>query len=105
MWRSRPNSRPIMPSVVIDASSLVGALPKADSVPETALLLARRHDVICMSSAVEQEIREVFARPEFAAATASGRAGYILDVLTGAASWCEPTEQVHDCRDPKDNIY
>jgi hypothetical protein len=36
-----------MPNVVFDASSLVGALLKEESVPERALLLARAHAVIC----------------------------------------------------------
>lgn len=46
-----------MPSVVFDASTLVGALPKSGSVPEQALLLARVHDRLCLSAAVEGEVR------------------------------------------------
>jgi hypothetical protein len=54
-----------MPNVVFDASSLVGAVLKADSVPERALLLARTNETICLSPAIEAEIREVFSRPKF----------------------------------------
>jgi len=42
-----------MARIVFDASSIVGALLKPDSVPERALLLARARDVICLSDAVE----------------------------------------------------
>lgn len=55
-----------MQSVVFDASTLVGALLKSGSVPERALLLARAHDRICLSAAVEDKIRAVFARPKLA---------------------------------------
>jgi hypothetical protein len=52
-----------MPNVVFDASSSVGAALKADSIPERALLLARYQDTVCLSPAVEREIREVLQRP------------------------------------------
>jgi len=55
-----------MPNVVFDASSLVGALLKEGSAPERALLPARSKHRICLSDAVEKEIREVVARPKFA---------------------------------------
>jgi hypothetical protein len=41
-----------MPSVVLDASTLVGALLKEGSVPERALLLARASATICLSLSV-----------------------------------------------------
>lgn len=94
-----------MPNVVLDASSLVGALLKEGSIPERALLLARASATICLSAAVEAEIREVFARPKFGRYLATGRAQHILAVLTAAARTYEPAEQVTDCRDAKDNKY
>jgi len=100
-----------MPSVVLDASSLVGALLKEGSVPERAFLLARASATICLSETVEAEIREVFARPKFKKYLAAGRSAYILAVLAvlavlaAAARRIEPTEQVTDCRDAKDNKY
>ncbi len=97
-----------MPSVVLDASSLVGALLKEGSVPERAFLLAWASATICLSETVEAEIREVFARPKFKKYLAAGRSAYILAVLAvlaAAARRIEPTEQVTDCRDAKDNKY
>src|SRR5258708_33978853 len=92
-----------MPNVVFDASSLVGALLKEGSAPEHALLLARAKNRICLSDAVEKEIREVFARPKFAPYLTPGRIERILDLLTAAAVVVEPHETVTDCRAAKDN--
>lgn len=100
-----PNSPPTTPKVVFDASALVGALLKPDSVPERALLLARTSEAVCLSAAVEAEIREVFARPKFRKYLTSGRAERVLDLLTASAVWAVPTEAVTDCRDAKDNKY
>jgi len=94
-----------MPNVVFDASSLVGALLKEGSAPERALLAARSKDRICLSDAVEKEIREVVARPKFARYLTPGRIERILDLLTAAAVIVEPKEAVTDCRDAKDNKY
>lgn len=94
-----------MPNVVFDASTLVGALLKKNSLPEAALLLARSHDSICLPPAVEAEIRQVFHRPKFQKYLANGRIEQILAVLTTAALHFVPTEAVTDCRDRKDNKY
>jgi putative PIN family toxin of toxin-antitoxin system len=94
-----------MPNVVFDASSLIGALLKENSVPERALLLARAHDTICLSPDVEAEIRAVFSRRRFAKYLTPGRGQLILDVITTSAITVVPTTQVTDCRDIKDNKY
>jgi putative PIN family toxin of toxin-antitoxin system len=94
-----------MPNVVFDASSIVGALLKPDSVPERALLLARSHETICLSPSVEAEIRDVFSRPRFAGHLSGGRGESILSLLSMAATIVTPTEAVTDCRDAKDNKY
>jgi hypothetical protein len=54
--------------IVFDASSLVSAALKADSVPERALLRAEEVDVFALSAAVEGEIAAVLSRPKFASA-------------------------------------
>lgn len=94
-----------MPNVVFDASSLVGALLRRNSIPEQALLLARAHDTICLSAEVEAEIREVFTRPRFAKYLTPGRGQLILNVLTASALVVDPVVRVTDCRDRKDNKY
>lgn len=94
-----------MPKIVFDASSVVGALLNQNSLPERALLLARSNDTICLSSAVEAEIREVAVRPKFQKYLTPSRIDLILEVLTIAAFVAEPSEVVADCRDKKDNMY
>lgn len=94
-----------MASVVFDASTLVGAFLKAGAVPERALLLARTHETICLSPAVEAEIRDVFSRPKFRKYLAGSRAQPLLDLLIAAAITLSPTETIEDCRDSKDNKY
>jgi putative PIN family toxin of toxin-antitoxin system len=92
-----------MASVVFDASSLVGALLNADSIPEQALHLARANAVICLSREVSDEIQRVFSRPKFRAA--AHRSHLILQIIGGSAVWHQPRTKVADCRDAKDNKY
>ena len=91
--------------IVFDASALVSAALKVDSVPERALLRAEEVDVFALSPAVEREIVEVFNRPKFAQAIRQERREYLLGILRDEAVWFEPTVRVVDCRDPKDDKY
>jgi predicted nucleic acid-binding protein len=54
--------------IVVDASTLVSAALKPDSVPEQAVLRAQDVDVFALSTAVDAEISEVLSRPKFARA-------------------------------------
>lgn len=94
-----------MANIVFDASSIVGALLKPDSVPERALLLARARHVICLSDAVEGEIREVLGRPRFTRYLGEGRGERVMDLVASAAARFSPSVVVQDCRDAKDNKY
>ena len=81
--------------IIFDASALVSAALKADSVPERALLRAEEVDVFALSAAVDAEIAGVpLARRE-----------RVLEILRRAAVWFEPEVRVTDCRDPKDDKY
>ena len=91
--------------IVFDASAVVSAALRADSVPEQALLRAEAIDILALSTEVEAEIVAVLARPRFATAVPAARRARILDALRGQAVWYQPTERVTDCRDAKDNKY
>jgi uncharacterized protein len=52
--------------IIFDASSLIGAALKIDSVPERALRRAEETDVFALSAAVDAEVAEVLGRPKFA---------------------------------------
>jgi putative PIN family toxin of toxin-antitoxin system len=94
-----------MPNVVFDASSIVGAAIKENSLPERALLLARSEDTVCLSPAIEAEIREVLQRPKFRKYISDISRERVLDILGAAALMVEPSERITDCRDAKDNKY
>jgi uncharacterized protein len=87
--------------IIFDASALVSAALKADSVPERALLRAEEVDVFALSAEVDAEIAGVLGRPKFALA----RRERVLEILRRAAVWFDPAVRVTDCRDPKDNKY
>ncbi len=91
--------------IVFDASVVVSAALKMDSVPEQVLLRAEEVDVFALSAAVDAEIVEVLRRPRFARAIPRQRNDLILTVLRGEAVWFEPSVRVTDCRDPKDDMY
>ena len=91
--------------IVFDASALVSAALKVDSIPERALLHAEEVDVLALSVAVDAEIAEVLSRPKFARALSLARCERFLEFLRNAAVWFEPMIRVTDCRDPKDNKY
>lgn len=91
--------------IVFDASAVVSAALRENSVPERALLRAEEIDVFALSAEVDAEIAEVLSRPRFATAISSMRRARILDVVRGEAVWFSPIQRVTDCRDDKDNKY
>ena len=91
--------------IVFDASALVSAALKVDSVPERALLRAAEVYVFVLSPAVEREIVEVFNRPNSRKPFGRKRREHLLGILRDEAVWFEPTVRVVDCRDPKDDKY
>jgi putative PIN family toxin of toxin-antitoxin system len=90
---------------VFDASTVVSAALKSDSVPEQALLRAEDVDVFALSTEVDREIAGVLGRPGFLRAIPRERIERVLGVLRSVAVWFEPSLRVSDCRDPKDNEY
>jgi len=74
--------------------SVVGAAPKAGSVPERELLHAEDVDVCALFSAVEAAIVKVLARPKFARNVSLARRQRLMAILRSAAIWFEPTERV-----------
>ena len=91
--------------IVFDASAVVSAALKVDSVPERALLRPEEVDVLALSAAIDAEIAEVLARPRFARAIPRDRREHVLTILRREAVWFEPSVRVTDCRDPKDDKY
>ena len=65
--------------IIFDASTLVSAALKADSVPERALLRAEEVDVFALSAAVDGEIADVLNRSRFARAIQLARRERVLE--------------------------
>ena len=91
--------------IVFDASTVVSAALKADSIPERALLRAEEVDVFALSAAVDGEIADVLNRPKFARPIPHERRERFLRILREAAIWYDPAVRVADCRDAKDDKY
>jgi uncharacterized protein len=91
--------------IVIDASSVIGAALNPSGIPRRALIHAQTNDRLAMSATVAMEIRSVLRRPKFAHLLPPHRQSEFTGMLFTEVHWFEPTTQVFDCRDPKDNKY
>jgi hypothetical protein len=92
--------------VVVDASTLVSAALKADSLPERALLRAvNEPNRLLLSQEVEDEYREVLSRKKFDRYVSIEHRQRILDLVVVAADRIEHPAAVRECRDPKDDKY
>jgi putative PIN family toxin of toxin-antitoxin system len=90
---------------VFDANTVVSAALSPDGTARRALLYARSSGQIALSDAVLEEIIQVLGRPKFSRILSQSRVTDTLELLTAAAVWVEPANQVTDCRDAKDNRY
>jgi putative PIN family toxin of toxin-antitoxin system len=66
---------------------------------------ARKRDIVAISEAVADEIREVLGRPIFARVLTLRRETEIAALLFTDAYWFVPTIRVTECRDPSDDKY
>jgi hypothetical protein len=92
--------------IVLDASTLVSAALKADSIPERALLRAiSEPNQLLLSREIEAEYLEVLFRPKFDKYVSVERRQRILDIVVVAAERIEFPAAVRECRDAKDDKY
>jgi uncharacterized protein len=68
--------------IVFDASTVVSAALKTDSIPERALLRAGEVDVFALSAAVDAEIADVLSRPKFARSVSLRRRNHLLKIAS-----------------------
>jgi len=90
---------------VFDANTVISAALNPSGLPRLALASARATGVVALSAAVYGEVAEVLARPKFARVLTDDWCREILELLSAAALWVEPRDEVRDCRDRKDNRY
>lgn len=92
--------------VVFDASTLISAALKTNSIPERALFRAATEpNRLILSQEVERECREVLLRPKFDRFVSVRHRQLILDLLIIAADAVETGQTIQECGDPKDDKY
>ncbi len=90
---------------VFDTNVLISAFLFSQSKPRQALDQAQDIGVLIFSSSVFSELREVLYRPKFDRYLTEERRQELLEDLTQTAQFIDVTEQISECRDPKDNKY
>ena len=90
---------------VFDTNVLISAFLFSQSKPRQALDKAQDIGVLIFSSSVFSELREVLYRPKFDRYLTEERRQELLEDLTQTAHFIDVTEQISECRDPKDNKY
>lgn len=91
--------------IVFDASTLVSATFRRDSIPARAVQQALRADRIAVSEPVLTELFDVLARPKLARFLDPDLRSELLWQLDTLGVSYDPAEPVTDCRDPKDDKY
>jgi uncharacterized protein len=91
--------------VVLDTNILISALLQPQGLPARTfvLVLAETTAQLCVSGDVYAEYEEVIRRPKF------NRSEMIIDHALRAVRqngfWVKPSERVHACSDPDDDIF
>jgi len=91
--------------VVLDTNILVSALLQPQGVPARTFLitLAGTTAQLCVSGDIYAEYEEVIQRPKFNRREALIEAA--LRAIRQNGFWVKPSEKVHACSDPDDDIF
>jgi len=90
--------------VVVDTNVLVSAILKDQSLPALTVHLIEQRGVLLKSTATEQQLFDVLARPYFASLIAPAAHAWLKRLLS-AAEAVTITERVVACRDPTDDKF
>lgn len=90
---------------VFDTNVLVSAVLILHSVPRRALDMALARGRLLVSAATVGELEEVLRRPKFDKYVREAERLEFLAALVRAAEVVDVTDEVTDCRDPKDNKF
>ena len=90
---------------VFDTNTLVSALLLEHSKPGQALRLALRRGCVLSSSSTLKELAEVLQRGKFERYVTAAEREEFLAVFVERSLYMEPTEEVHACRDAKDDKF
>ncbi|GAX34158.1 putative toxin-antitoxin system toxin component, PIN family [Nodularia sp. NIES-3585] len=90
---------------VFDTNVLISAFLFNQSKPRQGLDKAQEIGVVILSNSVFSELEEVLFRRKFDRYITVERRKELLENLTQTAQFIDVTEQIYECRDPKDNKY
>jgi len=93
------------PRFVFDTNVLISAFLFSQSKPRQALDQSQDIGIILLSNSVLSELEEVLYCPKFDRYLTKERRQEFLENLTENAQFIDVSEQIHECRDPKDNKY
>lgn len=90
---------------VFDTNTLLSALLFEHSTPGQALFQALQRGEILLSQATLEELGEVLQREKFDRYVTTAQREEFLDALVDRATFIEATEEVHVCRDSRDDKF
>ncbi len=98
------------PRLVIDTSTLIGALLRPDSSPRRVFMAGHESHELCLSAATLDELREVLQRPKFDRYVPLPERMEFLELLSARARHWEIDETAlrmaaGACRDAKDDKF
>lgn len=91
--------------LVLDANVFVSAIISSSSKARQAFDRAVDTGTILMSDPVFSEISEVLLRPKFDRYIDRAKRQNFIEDLLEIVNFVEITQQISECRDPKDNKY
>ncbi len=90
---------------VCDVNVIISAVLLPGSKPDRALRKIQDLGDLLMSESIWLELEQVLARPKFNRYTTPEERNVFLVNLSQTIQFIDVTEQINECRDPKDNKY
>lgn len=93
------------PRIILDTNTIISGVLFKGAVPRAAVQRAFDQYQVIFSTSTWDELADVFQRDKFDKALPRGQRYRVLAEIARRAEVIEPTSQVHDCRDPRDNKF
>jgi putative PIN family toxin of toxin-antitoxin system len=91
--------------LVIDTNVLISGLLSSNSIPQKIFDYATSQATLLMSDVVQAEIENVITRPKFQKYISPEKRIKFLAVLAEKVKLILITQQIRECRDPKDDKF
>ncbi len=91
--------------VVVDTNTTISAMLIPGSTPSRAMTFVDEHGLMLVSPALVQELKEVARRPKFDKYVSKLKRLKFVAGVVQRSELVEPTETIHECRDPKDDKF